>query len=79
MKMITYSMHFFLLILPQPFIHSRHGFLNVISTIRHLLDKKNLEDMFELYMKTSDMNVEFVTNYLLENTHLQNMKSCMTR
>ena len=46
----------------------------MISAISHLLDKKNLEDMFELYMKTRDMNVEFVTNYLRENTHLQNIK-----
>ena len=34
-----------------------------------------MEDMFELYMKTRDMNVEFVTHYLRDDTHLQSMKS----
>ena len=52
-------------------------FLNVISAIRHLKDPVNLEDMFEVYMKTRDMNVEFVTNYIRDNTHLQSMKSCI--
>ena len=49
----------------------------MISAISHLLDKKNLEDMFELYMKTRDMNVEFKKNFLRENTHLQITKSCI--
>ena len=43
-------------------------FLNVISVIRHLKDHVNLEDMFELYMKTGDLNVEFVTHYLQDST-----------
>ena len=51
--------------------------LNVISAIRHLKVPVNLEDMFEVYMKTRDMNVEFVTNYLRDKTHLQSMKSCI--
>ena len=49
----------------------------MISAIRHLLDKENLEDMFELYMKNRDMNVEFVKNFLRENIHLQITKSCI--
>ena len=44
-------------------------FLNVISAIRHLKVPVNLEDMFEVYMKTRDINVEFVSNYLRANTH----------
>ena len=41
------------------------------------LDKKNLEDMFELYMKNRDINAWFVKNFLRENIHLQITKSCI--
>ena len=49
----------------------------MISAIRHLLDKKNLEDMFELNMKNRDINAWFVKNFLRENIHLQITKSCI--
>ena len=47
----------------------------MISAIRQLKVPVNLEDMFELYMKNRDMNVEFVKNFLRENIHLQITKS----
>ena len=50
----------------------------MISAIRHLKDPVNLEDMFELYMKTRDMNVEFVTNYLRDNSPLSEFVGGMT-
>ena len=49
----------------------------MISAIRQLKVPVNLEDMFELYMKNRDMNVEFVKNFLRENIHLQITKSCI--
>ena len=54
-------------------------FLNVISTIRHLKNPAHLEDMFKVYMKTRDMNVEFVTNYLRDNTSNTTAKSRISR
>ena len=68
---------FFLLILPQPFYPDMVSKCDLCN--KTFARQRELGRHVRIVHETRDMNVEFVTNYLRENTHLQNRKSCMTR